>query len=258
MKKKDLNFKRGGCLLLILGTIGVMLGTLCFILAITGITGQIINNRFSVPPSYAIMKLQFPLIIVAFVLFEFILVMVYLSSGDSKKTDEKSGRVPGQSLNQGIDASGKSANAKRILLIFCVGLSIGILLCGVMAVNEYTVVNQDGLSTWFFEKTSDYSWSDVSSCVVDCDNDKGLSVTFTMNDGKTFEILQGTTSTSGTFSDKYGTPTAFAAEICASLEQNGVPCNVAHFDRAVSFYKNDYPEQWPYISQLIHYREIVD
>ena len=124
-----------------------------------------------------------------------------------------------------------------------------------MAVNSYKLVTPDGVSTYFFAETNSYQWKQVSSYTIASDDDNGLSVTFTMRDGKQFEILQGVNSTTEKFDGQYTSVTHFAADLDDEMAALQVPRNVKHMERSVKLYKDT--TLWPYVSRLIGYVELV-
>ena len=133
---------------------------------------------------------------------------------------------------------------------------VGVLLTGLFAINSYRLVTTEGISTYFFTETKTYEWKKVSAYTIDCDSDDGLAVTFTMRDGKQFEILRGVNSTTEKFDEQYTSVTHFAADIDEQMVENQVPRNVKHIQTAVNFYLSR-EALWPYVSKLIGYAEIA-
>jgi hypothetical protein len=82
-----------------------------------------------------------------------------------------------------------------------------------------------------------------------------LSVTFTMRDGKQFEILQGVNSTTEKFDEQYTSVTHFAYDLDQRMVELQVPRNARHVERAAKLYKDT--TLWPYVSKLIGYVELV-
>ena len=146
---------------------------------------------------------------------------------------------------------------KRTLWLITAGLLLGTVITGTVAVNSYRLVTPEGVRSYFFVETGSYEWKQVTGYTIDCENDDdGLSVTFTMRDGKQFEILQGVNSTTEAFDGQYSSVTHFAADLDENMVALQIPRTVRHMERAVRFYR-DYEELWPYVSKLIGYTELV-
>ena len=146
-------------------------------------------------------------------------------------------------------------NVWQRLIILVAGAAMNVIT-GALAVNHYRLVTADGISEYFFVETKSYEWKQVTGYTVDCDNDNdGLSVTFTMRDGKQYEILQGVNSTTEAFDKTYTSVTHFAYDVDQRMTELQVPRNTRHMERAVTLYR-DHP-LWPYVSKLIGYVELV-
>ena len=108
-----------------------------------------------------------------------------------------------------------------------------------------------------FITTDEYQWKEVSSYRVDCDEDKGLSITFTMRDGKQIEILQSAQSAPRAFHETYECKEAFALDLIEMLEEEyQITRNVSHMGLAVKFYQKD-TDLWPYVKEILGYDELV-
>lgn len=246
-KKRKGSSDGKGCLFLIFGTLCVIVAMFIYISSVTSITSAVIGSRYDGQPVYAIMKLQLPCIIAAFILFDGVLILQYLPNEedyDKKQMSSPVGRKP------------TTLGKKRTTNLISVGLLLLVVLCGVISVNCYTLVGEEGISEYFFAETSTHKWSDVTSSRIDCDQDKGLSVTYTMKDGKKYEVMQGTISDSQSFADTYGTKEHFARVIAEVLDRAGIPRNVSHMERTVKFYRYNYPDQWMDVRVLIRYEEL--
>ena len=256
MNQKKQNNGGRGCLFLVIGTVLILALMALYIFAVGRITASVIEARSGDTPAYAVMSAQVPCIIAAFVLLECVLVLQYLPSQEDYDRQKPLGGE--KSTRRGILGSGRFANLLSVILLAL------LLLCGAVSVNTYRMVSENGISVRFFRQTAAYTWDDVSQCRVDCDSDKGLSVTFTMTDGKEFEILQNTISDNAAFAARYAPDAtdnrtavlAFAADLCRQLDERNVRRIVSHSERAIRFYQTGYPEQWVYVRELIRYEEI--
>lgn len=244
-----------GCLFLIAGTVLILLLMALYIIAVGRITSSTIEARSGDRPAYAVMSAQVPCILVAFVLLEGILVLQYLPSREDY--DRQAAPAP--------DAKkGGLFGTRRLMNLVSVVLLLLVVVCGAVSINIYRMISEDGITTRVLFSTHDYSWEDVTAYRVDCDGEKGLSLTLTMSDGERFEILQNTISDNAAFAAKYGTEAAdkqtpvlaFALELCRQLDQREVHRSVSHRDRAIRFYRDTYPDQWVYVQELIGYQEL--
>ena len=258
MKRKQAEPGKRGCLFLIIGTVLILVLMALYVFAVGRITSYVIEARSGDAPAYAVMTAQVPCIMAAFILLEAVLVLQYLPSQEDYEKQQK----PGGSTEPHPRA--KLLGTRRFANMLSVAALALVLVCGTVSVNTYRLVSAEGISTYFFVQTSAYTWADVTDCRVDCDSEKGLSVTFTLNDGKQFEILQNTISDNAAFADRYTAATedkrisalAFATDLCRELDARGVHRGVSHMERAIRFYKTDFPEQWVYVRELIRYDEI--
>lgn len=256
MNQKKQSAGGRGCLFLVIGTVLILALMALYVFAVGRVTARVIEARSGDTPAYAVMSAQFPCIIAAFILLECVLILQYLPSQEDYDRQRPVGVARG--TGHGLLGTRRFAN---ILSGVLVALTV---VCGAVSVNTYRMVSEDGISTCFFRQISAYTWDDVTQCRVDCDSDEGLSVTFVMEDGKEFEILQNTISDNAAFAAKYAPDAAdsrvavlaFAAELCGRLDERDIPRRVSHGERAIRFYRDDYPEQWVYVRELIRYEEI--
>jgi hypothetical protein len=144
----------------------------------------------------------------------------------------------------------------RTKWLITAGMLACVVIAGAVCVNTYRLVTPTGIRSYCFAETSSYDWKQVSAYTIDCDSEDGLSVTFTMRDGKKYEILQGVNSTTAEFDGQYTSVTHFAADIDEHMVALQVPRNVKHMERAVNFYLSR-EGLWPYVSKLIGYAELV-
>ena len=243
--------KKKGCLFLILGSILALIATGLYVLAVSLLTGAVIESRHGGEVAYALMKWVTPSYGVAMLCFYGILAIWYFTPTDEERRKQTGGLAP--MLNEKQRDEGVS---KRTLWMITGGLLAAVLVTGAVAVNNYRLVTTEGIREYFFVETKSYQWKQVTGYTIDCENDDdGLSVTFTMRDGKKYEILQGVNSATKEFKEQYTSVTHFAADLDQSMVELQVPRNVRHMERAVSFYRGS--TLWPYVETLIGYVELV-
>ncbi len=255
-KRRAGNSGRKGCLFLVIGSLLALMCTGLFVLAVSKVTGVIIEARHGEEAAYALMTIVKPCYGAAMLCFYGILAVWYISPSPSEAKKEADPTLAPM-LGRRSEVKVETSLSRRSLWLITAGLSLGVLLTGAICVNTYRLVTPDGIRTYFFAETSRYEWKQVSAYTIDCDSDDGLSVTFTMRNGKKHEILQGVNSATQAFKDNYTSVTHFAADIDDKLVELQVPRNVRHLERAVKFYKNNYTGLWPYVSRLIGYNELV-
>jgi hypothetical protein len=248
-KKKK---RRGGrdILFLIFGTFAVLLGMGVYILVTGRITAALTASRLAGQAAYALMTASTTCTWVAFVLLEFALVLQFLpSEQDYEKKPNTSAPMLGEKKSP--------LGSKRAMNVITVVLIAGAVICGVVSINTYTVVSEDGITTHCLGFSDRYEWKQVKSYVVDCDSSRGLSVTYTMRDGKQFEILQHTVSAPEEFHKNYDSAVAFAAMLDGKMTELQIPRRVRNARTAESFYKGNYPTLWKHVSQLIDHAEFT-
>lgn len=248
-KKKKSGKK--GCLFLILGSFAVILCMILFIWGVSALTGWVVEARHGDVVGYALMTSLTPCYAVAFSLFMGIMGLWYFAP-----TEEEVRAQNRRSLAPALGQKEPHAMTTATKCLISAGMLAGILLTGVFAVNNYRLVTSEGISTYFFVETKSYAWKQVSAYTIDCDSDDGLAVTFTMRDGKQYEILRGVNSTTAKFDELYTSVTHFAADIDEQMVENQVPRNVRRIQTAVNFYAGR-KELWPYVSKLIGYAELL-
>ena len=243
--------KKKGCLFLIVGSLLALLATGIYVLVVAFMTGIVIETRHGGEVAYALMKSVTPSYGIAMLCFYGILAIWYFSPTEEEKEKTHGGLAP--MLGEKNRDDGVS---KRTLWMITGGLLLAAVITGAVAVNHYRLVTAEGISEYFFVEARSYEWKQVTGYTVDCDNDNdGLSVTFTMRDGKQYEILQGVNSTTEAFDKTYTSVTHFAYDLDQRMTELQVPRNTRHMERAVSLYR-DHP-LWPYVSKLIGYVELV-
>ncbi len=248
--KKQKSQKRG-CLFLILGSLLALLATGGFILVVSLLTGRVIEARHGGEVAYALMTATKGCYVAAMLCFYGILAVWYISPTAGELRQRRS-RVTAA----GGRAEDVQSLSRRTLLLITAGLLCGVILAGAVCVNTYSIVDREGIRTYCFAETGRYEWKQAKAYRIDCEDDGGLAMTFTMRDGKQYEILQGVNSATAAFREEFSSVTHFATAVDDIMIGLQVPRNVRHYERAVKFYKNDYPELWPYVSQLIGYRDL--
>ena len=242
--------KKKGCLFLIVGSLLALLATGVYVLVVAILTGLVIESRHGGEVAYALMKSVTPSYGIAMLCFYGILAIWYFSPTEEEKK-KAAGLAP--MLNEKQRDEGVS---KRTLWMITGGLLAAVLVTGAVAVNHYRLVTTEGIRDYFFVETKSYRWKQVTGYTIDCENDDdGLSVTFTMRDGKQYEILQGVNSTTAKFDEQYSSVTHFAYDLDMRMTELQVPRNTRHMERAVALYRDH--ALWPYVSQLIGYVELV-
>jgi hypothetical protein len=241
---------RKGCLFLIIGSLVALLATGLYVLAVSYLTGITIEARHGEGIAYAIMNIVTPSYGIAMLCFYGILAIWYFTPTEEETKKQNMGLAPMLGQKQRNDAL-----PKRTLWLITAGLLCAVVITGAVAVNTYRLVTPEGIRSYCFAETGRYEWKQVSSYAVDCENeDEGLSVTFTMRDGKKFEILQGVHSATVAFKESYTSVTHFAAELDGRMTELQVPRNVRHVERAAKVYKDH--SLWPYVQQIIGYEEL--
>ena len=248
--KKKLRHSGRDALFIIFGTFAVIVGMGIYMLITGRITAAVISSRLAGQHAYALMTASTTCTWLAFVLLEFALVLQFLPS---EKDYEKKASSHSPMLGEKKPMLG----SKRAMNAITVALIAGAVICGVVSVNTYTVVSEEGITKHCFVDTTHYDWNQVKGYAVDCDGDRGLSVTYTMRDGKQFAILQHTVSAPEEFHKNYDSTVAFAAMLDGKMNELQIPRRVRHVERAVNFYRADYPTLWKHVSHLIGYTELV-
>ena len=240
-----------GCLFLIVGSLLALLATGIYVLVVAKLTGMVIESRHGGEVAYALMKSVTPSYGIAMLFFYGILAVWYFTPTEEEIKKQNEGLAPMLGERRRDDSLPKST-----LWMITAGLLLGAVITGAVAVNSYRLVTAEGISEYFFVETKSYEWKQVTSYTVDCDNDSdGLSLTFTMRDGKKYEILQGVNSTTNEFDAAYTSVTHFACDLDQKMADLQVPRNVRHVERAAQLYKNH--PLWPYVETLIGYVELV-
>ena len=240
-----------GCLFLIVGSILALLATGVYVLVVAVLTGAVIEARHGGEVAYALMKWVTPSYGVAMLCFYGILAIWYFTPTAEEVKKQNMGLAPMLNEKRSDDSV-----SKKTLWLITGGLLAAVVVTGAVAVNNYRLVTHDGIHEYFFVETKSYEWKQVTGYPVDCENDNdGLSITFTMRDGKQYEILQGINSTTEKFDEQYTSVTHFAYDLDQRMVELQVPRNARHVERAVKLYREH--ALWPYVQKLIGYEELV-
>jgi hypothetical protein len=241
---------RKGLLFLAVGCVLAILAAGLYVLAVSLLTGVVIEARHGDEAAYALMNIVTPSYGYAQLFFIAILAIWYFTPTEEELKKQNQGLSPmlGQKQSEGL--------SKRSLWLITGGLLAAVVVTGAISVNTYKLVTPDGIRSYFFVETKSYQWKQVTGYTIDCENENdGLSVTFTMRDGKQFEILQGVNSTTEKFDEQYTSVTHFAYDLDQRMVELQVPRNARHVERAAKLYKDT--TLWPYVSKLIGYVELV-
>lgn len=252
-KKSD----KRGCLFLLVGSLFALLATGGFVLVVSLLSGVVIESRHGGETAYALMTIVKPCYGIAMLCFYGILAVWYVSPPAGKTEPPKKGTTMAPLLGRHNQEKAPEALPRRTLWLISAGLFCGVLITGAVAVNTYRLVSTEGIRSYCFVETASYEWKQVTTYRVGCDTDGGLSMTFTMRDGKQYEILQGVNAATTEFKEDYTSVTHFSADIDERMVALQVPRNVQHMERAVKFYREDYPELWPYVSRIIGYADLM-
>lgn len=244
-----------GCLFLLIGVVLTLLCTAIYALVAGGLSSLVIGSALSGQTAYALLPLSLIGVIIAYFLLNAILFLNYLPTSDAAPTDEISPML-GKRKSAGL--------SRRTVRWLSVGLLVALIPLAAISAGTYTTVSEEGVSTTIcFVKGDTYVWEKVSSYKVACDDGKGLSITFKMRDGKSFEILQNTISAPGSFKSTYPCKEAFAVDILKKMEEHQIPCATFENERehrqlmesARSFYKGD-EALWSHVKAIIRYQEV--
>ncbi len=245
LNKKDK--KQGGkkgCLFLIIGSVLGVVALLLFIPLAGQLTSVIVNDTMADTMGYAMLNAAEPCIMVASLFLFGILVIHYFDFDDTKSNQRQPIQQPPKK---------KFLGSKAATWVATGGLLLCVVITAFVYATTYRTVSTEGVSSriCYFIETDTYEWKEVSSFKVDCDEDKGLSITFTMRDGQKIEILQSPQSAPRSFLEKYEHKEAFALDLIRMLkDQYQITPNASHVDRAKNFYK-DNEALWPYVKQIL-------
>ena len=248
--KKKKKIRRKGFLFIAVGAILITLASFAYVLLVSFLTGALIEARHGDEVAYALMDIVTPSYGYVSLFFIAILAIWAFTPTEEELKKQNQGLSPmlGQKKSEGL--------SKRSLWLITGGLLAAVVITGAISINTYKLVTPEGIRSYFFVETKSYEWKQVTGYTIDCENDNdGLSVTFTMRDGKQFEILQGVNSTTEKFDRQYTSVTHFASELDDEMAALQVPRNVRHMERAVKLYREH--ALWPYVERLIDYEELV-
>lgn len=244
--------RKRGCLFLVAGSVLALLGTVLVIFLISLLTGEVIEARHGDEVAYALMTIVKPCYGIVLLLFYGILAVWYMSPTKEEEREQKKQFAPMLGERK---SSAERSLPRRTLWIITAAMAAGIVITSAVCVNTYQLVTEDGIRTYCFFETRRYEWKQVSAYTVDCDSQNGLAVTFTMRDGRQYEILRGVNSATDAFLKDYTSVTHFATMVDQKMDAFQIPPNIKHYERAVEFYK-DYEGLWPYVAELIEYRDL--
>ncbi len=240
-----------GCLFLIIGALLGVVASFLFLPMAGKLAATAVRSNMAGQIGYAMLTAAEPCIIAAVFFMLCILTLHYFNLDSGNKDQKKSVSVnTPQPKFRGTKAFTWIITGVLILCVFASAL---------VYATTYRTVTTEGISTTVcqFINTKEYEWKQVSSYKVDCDEDKGLSVTLTMRDGKQIEILQSVISAPAAFHEKYECKEAFVLDLVTMLEEEyQITRNVSHIERTKAFYQDD-AELWPYVKQIIGYDELV-
>lgn len=248
--KKKKKGRRKGFLFIAVGAILITLASFAYVLLVSFLTGALIEARHGDEVAYALMDIVTPSY--GYVSFFFIAILAIWAftptEEELKKQNQGLSPMLGQKKSEGL--------SKRSLWLITGGLLAAVVITGAISINTYKLVTPEGIRSYFFVETKSYEWKQVTGYTIDCENENdGLSVTFTMRDGKQFEILQGVNSTTERFDGQYTSVTHFAYDLDQRMVELQVPRNARHVERAAKLYKDT--TLWPYVQKLIGYVELV-
>ena len=248
--KKKKKIRRKGFLFIAVGAVLITLASFVYVLLVSFLTGAVIEARHGDEVAYALMSVVTPSYGYVSLFFIAILAIWAFVPTEEELKKQNQGLSPmlGQKQSEGL--------SKRSLWLITGGLVAAVVVTGAISINTYKLITPDGIRSYFFVETKSYEWKQVTGYTIDCENENdGLSVTFTMRDGKQIEILQGVNSTTEQFDEKYTSVTHFAYDLDQRMVELQVPRNARHVERAAKLYKDT--TLWPYVQKLIGYAELV-
>lgn len=248
--KKKKKIRRKGFLFIAVGAVLITLASFVYVLLVSFLTGAVIEARHGDEVAYALMNIVTPSYGYVSLFFIAILAIWAFVPTEEELKKQNQGLSPmlGQKQSEGL--------SKRSLWLITGGLVAAVVVTGAISINTYKLITPDGIRNYFFVETKSYEWKQVTGYTIDCENENdGLSVTFTMRDGKQIEILQGVNSTTEKFDEQYTSVTHFAYDLDQRMVELQVPRNARHVERAAKLYKDT--TLWPYVQKLIGYAELV-
>lgn len=240
-----------GCLFLAIGAVLGVIATALFLPIAGQLASFIVNRTLEGQTGYVMLSAAEGCIMAASLFLFAILVLHYFDGSDKKQEQAPLGAEEPKKY--------KFLGTKLATWVATGALFLCVVACAFVYATTYRTVTTEGISTTYcyFITTDEYEWKQVSSYKVDCDEDKGLSVTFTMRDGTQIEILQSAHSAPRSFHEQYDCKEAFALDLIEMLEEEyQITRNVSHMELAVNFYKSD-AELWPYVKAILGYDELV-
>lgn len=240
-----------GCLFLMVGALLGVVASFLFLPLAGKLAATVVRSNMAGQIGYAMLTAAEPCIIAAIFFMVGILTLHYFDL-ESGKNDHK--------RSTAVDTSHpKFRGTKAFTWVITGVLILCVFASALVYATTYRAITTEGIQkvTCQFITTDEYQWKQVSSYKVDCDEDKGLSVTLTMRDGKQIEILQSVMSAPAAFHEKYECREAFVLDLVTMLEEEyQITRNVSHIERTKAFYQND-AKLWPYVKEIIGYDELV-
>lgn len=240
-----------GFLFLILGALLGVVASFLFLPMAGKLAATVIRSNMHGQIGYAMLTAAEPCIIAAIFFMVGILALHYFNLESEKKDHKKS---------TAVDTSHpKFRGTKAFTWVITGVLILCVFASALVYATTYRAITTEGIQkvTCQYITTDEYQWKQVSSYKVDCDEDKGLSVTLTMRDGKQIEILQSVMSAPAAFHEKYECREAFVLDLVTMLEEEyQIPRNVSHIERTKAFYQDD-AKLWPYVKKIIGYDELI-
>ena len=241
---------------LMVGVLITILLTVVYVLISSGLSSLVIGSALSGRTAYALLTVSLPCIIVVYVLLNGALFLNYLPTAEGVDPDEITPMLGKRKVG------GLSQKLVRGLTIAIIAAMLPI---AVVSAGTYRTVSDEGISTTVcFIEGDVYAWEKVSSYEIACDNERGLSITFKMRNGTSFEILQNTVSAPDSFKSAYPCKEAFAVDILKKMDEHQIPCSTFEnqgehrklMEAARTFYRND-ETLWSYVKLLVRYQEVI-
>ncbi len=233
-----------GCGSAILGTLAVILAVAAFALLSSQISRIWITARFGDTPAVALLTFSITAVAISFFFFEAVFIAWQIKLSVTAAGDTESAQ--------------KMSMIVKIILIACVCLS---LLLAVFSANTYIECGEESISKVCFVKTKEYRWSDrndVLRYTFSCDESGGLTFNITMKDGEVISLLGSANTLSNAFREKYDTGNAnllsYAAMLADSFDSSDyiIEKKINGQEHMEKFYKDNRPEVWVYMEQIIN------
>ena len=135
---------RKGLLFLAVGCVLAILAAGLYVLAVSLLTGVVIEARHGDEAAYALMNIVTPSYGYAQLFFIAILAIWYFTPTEEELKKQNQGLSPmlGQKQSEGL--------SKRSLWLITGGLLAAVVVTGAISVNSYTLVTPEGIRRYFF------------------------------------------------------------------------------------------------------------